>query len=107
MKINGLEVNKPITLLEEIIYACPYCSKKFLNKGSYYNHIKGKYCHNYFIDFEEKTQAYKNNEISADEYYDWCYEKGYLYMFEITPEEKEKISNRVFEKISKLYEEDY
>lgn len=107
MKIRDLEVKNPDEI-QTTIYECAYCSKRFLNKGSYYNHIKGNYCQGYFIDFEEKTQDYKNNRISADEYYEWCYEKGYLYTFiEISSEEKQKISDRAFKKICELYEEDY
>ena len=106
MKIRNLEVRNP-EKIQTTIYECAYCSKRFLNIGSYYNHIKGNYCNGYFIDFEEKTQDYNNNKISADEYYEWCCEKGYLYQFvELTPEEKDKISDRVFKKICSLYEVD-
>ena len=105
MKIRSLEVKEPKEI-KITVYECAYCTKRFLNKGSYYNHIKGNYCTGYFIDFEEKTRDYKNNKIGADEYYEWCYEKGYLYTFiEISKEEKDKISNKVFEKICKLYED--
>ena len=42
-KFNGIEYDEPLTDIE-VITICPYCSKKFLNKQSYRNHIVRGYC---------------------------------------------------------------
>jgi len=110
MKINGIEVCKPVELLQQTIYACPYCSKKFLNKGSYYNHIKGKYCMSYFMDFEIETQKFTENKITEKEYWSWCYENGYIEFLDLKKATVEKLGQEFYDKICSLYdyrEEDY
>ena len=102
MKILGIETKKPIE--ENItIYKCPYCHKKFFNKNSIRNHITKKYCQYLFIDFEIKTNLYKENKINTQEYYEWCYENGYIEFCNITIEEKKKLSKQFFDKIESLY----
>lgn len=102
MKINGLEVKKPIEE-QTIIYHCPYCNKRFLRKSSYYNHISKKYCWNYYVDFELKTKEYKENKITVQEYHEWVYEHGYCELVVITKEEKEQLSENFLKKIEDLY----
>lgn len=107
MKIKGIELEK---IIEEqsIIYKCPYCNKKFINKNSIYNHLSKKYCYSFNIDFAKIQDDYKNNKINQKEYYERCYEIGYLECV-ISPSELEKIrpmlDKEFLEKIESLYEE--
>lgn len=41
MEIRGIEVENVISK-QSIIYECPYCTKKFINKNSYYTHLDKK-----------------------------------------------------------------
>lgn len=102
MKIKGLEVKNPEEI-QTTIYECAYCAKKFLNKNSYYNHIAKKYCLSYYIDYEEKTQEYKENKITVQEYYEWVYEHGYSEFVGMTEKEKEQLSENFLRKIEDLY----
>ena len=102
MKIKGLEVENPKEI-QTTIYECAYCRKRFINKGSYYNHISKKYCWNYYIDFEEKTQKYKENKITKKEYYQWCYENGYSGFINLDEATKNELGEEFFNKISSMY----
>ena len=106
MRIKGLEVKNPEEI-QTTIYQCAYCTKKFLNKNSYYNHIAKKYCLNYYIDFEEKTQKYNQNKITKKEYYLWCYENGYVDFLNLNGATKEELGKELFEKIENLYDDYY
>ena len=109
MKILGVEVKNPIGELTTI-YKCPYCSKKLINKNSYYNHIKKKYCWNFHLDFVQKTNEYEQNKINKKEYYTWCYENGYIEFLNLDKITKEELEKDFFDKISSLYNdwpEDY
>lgn len=109
MKIRGIQVDN---LIEEqaTIYQCPYCTKKFINKNSYYNHLDKKYCYYFDIDLQIKTNQFDNKEITAQEYYEWMLANGYEYAICISEEEKKEISDELLQKIEGLYndiEEDY
>lgn len=108
MKIRELKVAEA-NEIQTTIYECPYCSKRFLNKGSYRNHIDKKYCHSFYIDYEIKTQEYEEGKITQEEYYMWCYEKGYAEFLNIDEATREKLGNDFFEKLCSLYNysEDY
>lgn len=44
-KFNGIKYKETVKDIV-VIDVCQYCSKKFLNKKSYRNHILGGYCFN-------------------------------------------------------------
>lgn len=104
MKISGIEVEKPIEE-QVIIYKCPYCSKKLINKNSYYKHISKKYCWNFHIDFVKKTNEYKKNKITQKEYYQWCYENGYVEFLNLDDIKKNELGEEFYKKISSMYED--
>ena len=109
MRILNIEVKNPIEE-KTTIYRCPYCNKKFIRKGSIYNHLIKKYCWNFNIDFARIQDDYKNNKITQKEYYEKCYKIGYLECV-LSPNELEKIKpildKDFFEKIQSMYEEDF
>lgn len=102
MKVRGIEVEKPIEE-QTTIYKCPYCSKNFINKNSYYNHISKNYCWHFHIDFIRKTNEYEQNKITKKEYYMWCYENGYSEFLNLDEVTKEELGEEFFDKISSLY----
>ena len=109
MKIRGLEIKDAVPV-SQIIYECAYCSKRFLNKNSYYNHIDKKFCWAFFIDYEQKAQEYENRKITKTEYYSWCYEHGFEEFLSLDKTTKEELGDELFEKIKSLYddyEDDY
>lgn len=105
MKVLGLDIENVIEE-QTTIYKCPYCTKKFINKHSYYNHIKGKYCQGYFLEFEITTQRYKNKKMTKKEYYQWCYENGYAHFINLDEATKKELGEELFNKISSLYEDE-
>ena len=102
MKIRGIKVDD---LIEEktTIYKCPYCTKKFINKNSYYNHLNRNFCYSFDINLQIKTNQFDNKEITAQEYYEWMLTHGYEYAICISEEEKKEISNELLQKIEDLY----
>ncbi len=107
MKIKGIKVEQPKEL-KIIIYQCPYCSKKLINKNSYYNHIAKGYCWYFNIDFVNKKILYEENKITIQEFYEWCYENGYLEYLNLDEKVISKLDKDFYDKISSMYsEEDY
>ncbi len=108
MKILGIDVIEPIPK-QITIYECPYCTKKFTNKHSYYNHISKKWCYNYDINFYRKKAEYEANKITEEEYYLWLFENDCLdylgFDYEKLEQLKNKLSKQLFEKIERLYNE--
>ena len=103
MKIKGEEIEKSIEE-QATIYKCPYCRKKFMHKKSYYNHIAKRYCASYDIEFVRMSAKYEANEISAEEYYNYCFKEGYIYYmlnFSEVKELKGKISDELYKKIDR------
>ena len=105
MKVKGIKIEKPKEL-QTIIYECPYCSKKLINKNSYYNHIAKGYCWNFNIDFQQKTNEYEEGKITIDEYYEWCYEKGWIEYLNLDEKIISKLSDNLYNKISSMYSDD-
>lgn len=58
---KGVKYREPLTDVM-IVIRCPYCSKKFLNKNSYRNHILGGYC----LNCDIKTGKSIEMEIPLD-----------------------------------------
>lgn len=107
MKIKGIEVKQPKEL-KTIIYQCPYCSKKFINKNSYYTHIDKAYCWHFDIRFRRMKKLYEENKITIQHYYEWCYKNGRLEYLNLDEETISKLGNDFYNKISSMYsEEDY
>ena len=103
MKIRELEI-KPAKEIIIKAWECPYCSKKFFNKNSYYNHISKGYCTNFFLDYEIQNNKYKNKLISPQEYYECCYENGRIEFCNISDEEKNQLREDFVQKIESLYD---
>lgn len=109
MKIRGIKVDD---LVEEkaTIYKCPYCTKKFINKNSYYNHLNRNYCYSFDINLQIKTNQFDNKEITAQEYYEWMLTHGYEYVVRRKKRNICILSDELLQKIENLYsdiEEDY
>lgn len=105
LKLNNLTVESPIEE-KTIIYRCPYCSRKFLSKNSYRNHIIKDYCPGYFINFEKKRISYEANEITKKEYYEWCYENGYIEFLDLSEVTIKELGEEFYNKIANLYDEE-
>ena len=107
MKIKGIEVEQPKEL-KTIIYQCPYCSKKFISKNSYYTHISKDYCWGFDMRFTKIKNLYEENKITIQQYYEWCYENGCLEYLNLDEEIISKLGNDFYNKISSMYsKEDY
>lgn len=103
MKIKGIEVEKPIEE-QTTIYKCPYCSKKLINKNSYYNHIPKNYCMGFHMHFIKMTNLYEQNKITKKQYYQWCYENGCIELLNLDDVTKEELGEEFYNKICSLYD---
>lgn len=105
MQIRGIKILKPEEV-ETIIYQCPYCSKKLIHKNSYYNHIAKGYCWYFNIELQAKTNEYEEGKIAMEEYYEWCYEHGYIEYLNLDEKVISKLSDDLYNKISSMYSSD-
>ena len=105
MKIKGIEVEQPKEL-KTIIYQCPYCSKKFINKNSYYTHIDKSYCQYFDMRFRRMKKFYEENKITMKQYYEWCYKNSRLEYLNLDEETISKLGNDFYNKISSMYSEE-
>ena len=108
MEIRGIEVENVISK-QSIIYECPYCTKKFINKNSYYTHLDKKYCRSFNIEFEKIKNNFNNHKITEKQFYEECFRIGYLECV-VNPDDLERIktivSEELFNKIESMYDED-
>ncbi len=106
MRINNILVENP---KEEktLIYRCPYCLKKFLSKQSYRNHIAKNFCPSFFIDFEKQKKRYESSAITKKQFYEWCYENGYIEFLDLKKVTIKDLGEEFYYKIINLYDGEY